>query len=125
MRLRRNARWTSERHECGVFIFQCDGLLAGLEVWSAISRTLCVYVKLQPGYSEFVLLAMPPQQAPPPHTEFSRSYRRSAIKRAIRGDTRSTSTSRAVCMAMTKGTSTLVEAAMIATVSAPPGLVAR
>jgi hypothetical protein len=37
----------------------------------------------------------------------------------------STTKKRTVCRAMTKGTSTLVEAEMMATESMPPGLVAR
>jgi hypothetical protein len=41
------------------------------------------------------------------------------------GPTSSTRMNRAICMAITNGTSTLEEAAMIATESAPPGLVAR
>ena len=53
-----------------------------------------------------------------PHT-------RLAINRARLGPVRSTTRKRAVCMAMTNGRSTVLEAAMIATESRPPGLMAR
>jgi hypothetical protein len=48
-----------------------------------------------------------------------------ARSRAITGPVSSTRAKRPVCIAMTNGMSTLVEAAMMATESAPPGLVAR
>ena len=41
------------------------------------------------------------------------------------GARKMTATRRVVCIAMTNGTSTLLDAAMMATESAPPGLVAR
>jgi hypothetical protein len=54
-----------------------------------------------------------------------RYWLRRAIKRAREGPIRITIRSRPICIAITKGTSTGDEAAMIATASAPPGLVAR
>src|SRR5271170_6034293 len=48
-----------------------------------------------------------------------------ATKRAIAGPVSRITTNLVVCIAMTYGMSTLLEAAMIAAVSAPPGLVAR
>ncbi len=47
------------------------------------------------------------------------------MKRASIGPIIRITRKRPVCIAMTKGTSTSLEAAMIATESAPPGLVAR
>ena len=50
---------------------------------------------------------------------------RKATKRAIAGPASKTSRNRAICIAMMNDMSTWVEAAMMATESAPPGLVAR
>src|ERR1700688_423208 len=48
-----------------------------------------------------------------------------ATKRAIAGPVSRITTNLVVCIAMTNGMSTLLEAAMIAAVSSPPGLIAR
>lgn len=56
---------------------------------------------------------------------FRQSSAFAAKNRVIGGPNSSTATNRAICMAITNEASTLLEAAMIATESAPPGLVAR
>ena len=60
-------------------------------------------------------------------TQKNRAHRfaRAATKRAIAGPAKRTTRNRAICIPMMKGMSTWVDAEMIATESAPPGLIAR